>query len=145
MNGINWKRVLLGALTGGVAWLILGTVRGIALAVLFGSTGPQFSTPPGPDYSLLALVSCPAFALLAAWLYASIRPRYGPGPATALRAGLVLGLTIWMIDILWATAASASLEYRIASVLTGLMLTVPATLVAAWTYKEAAGAEGSAA
>ena len=63
MNGINWKRVALGTLTGGIVWFIVGTIRGITLAILGGGGGgPGFVNQPGSDYALLATLSCPAFA-----------------------------------------------------------------------------------
>jgi hypothetical protein len=34
------------------------------------------------------------------WLYARLRPRYGPGPRTALRAGMVMWTVFWVIPIL---------------------------------------------
>ncbi len=137
MNGINWKRILLGTLTGGVAWFILGTVRAILRGDFSGGAGaPALSQQPGADYLWVTLLGCAAFAGLAGWLYASIRPRYGPGPATAVRAGLALGCVIEVTDVLWASAASASLEWRITSALTGILVAVAVTLLVAWTYKE---------
>ena len=40
MNGINWKRILLGTLTGGIAWFILGTVRAILRGDFGGGANP---------------------------------------------------------------------------------------------------------
>jgi hydroxyacylglutathione hydrolase len=39
--------------------------------------------------------------LLLAWLYAAIRPRFGPGPATALRAGGFLWVATWLVYYVW--------------------------------------------
>ena len=142
MAGINWKRVGLGAAVGGVAWFVLAAARAIFLGLLSSSGGgPGLAAPPGVEYSWIALLSCPFFAGLAGWLYASIRPRYGPGPRTALRSGLALGLALTMIDLLWGTAASSSLEYRIWSAIGMLSLAVAVALIVAWLYREAPGVD----
>ena len=46
-----------------------------------------------------------AWSIGAIWLYAAIRPRYGPGPGTAVRAGLAA----WFFSGLLATVAMVNL------------------------------------
>jgi hypothetical protein len=41
-----------------------------------------------------------ALGLLLVWLYAAIRPRFGPGPKTAAIAGVV----VWFLAYFWSTA-----------------------------------------
>ncbi len=50
--------------------------------------------PPGGAVMAAHLLWGFVVAIAAIWLYAAIRPRYGPGPATALRAGFVVWLFV---------------------------------------------------
>lgn len=52
--------------------------------------------------SLLILVLNGVEGIVAVWLYAVIRPRYGPGPKTALLAGFTVWLVGWLIPTLSA-------------------------------------------
>jgi hypothetical protein len=71
-----------------------------------------------------------------AWLYAAIRPRFGPGPRTAMTAGLVL----------WVVTAGAFASYWFLGVFTwrlvgvatacGLVITLAGAYVAGMLYKE---------
>jgi len=75
------------------------------------------------------------------WLYAAIRPLYGAGPGTAALAGVAAGLLAGVLpDIGWGL----TLRLIPASVWVGdavftLVVTVIATLLGAWVYKEPAG------
>jgi hypothetical protein len=46
-----------------------------------------------------------AWGIAAVWLYAAIRPRFGPGPGTAVKAGLAA----WFFSCLLATVAMINL------------------------------------
>jgi hypothetical protein len=74
--------------------------------------------------------------IAAVWLYAAIRPRYGPGPATAVRAGVA----VWFFTSLLAIIAMRAMGlFRISAValLWTLVECVVATLAGAWLYREA--------
>jgi len=71
------------------------------------------------------------------WLYAAVRPRFGPGPKTALILGIVVGLLSAVPDNLANAAWGLSGRYlptmwaveRVVACAIG-------TLVGAWWYKE---------
>jgi hypothetical protein len=77
-------------------------------------------------------------AILAIWLYAAIRPRYGAGPGTAALAGVAGGLLMGVFpDVFWGF----SLRLIPARVWVGdaaftLVVFVIATVLGAWVYKE---------
>lgn len=80
-----------------------------------------------------------------AWLYAAIRPRYGAGPKTAVRAGLA----VWVLSMLLPQMVNLALNIYPASTLyifipISLLECVLAVLVAGWIYKEG-GASSTAA
>ncbi len=76
--------------------------------------------------------------LLAVWLYAGIRPGFGPGPKTAVCAGL----TVWALAYLIPALGNIPLDVypnKLMFIATGVgLIEVPlATVIGAWLYKEA--------
>ena len=78
MGGINF----VGVLKGGLAAALIMNVSQYVLRMMVGGNG----------MSPLAavVVRTTALAVAMVWLYAAIRPRFGPGPKTAICAGLVV-------------------------------------------------------
>ena len=136
MNKISWKHVLLGGLLGGLLWFSIAALR----AGVIDPEGAllEIGLPFDPDtgFMVVAVVVSLFFGLMAAWLYASIRPRYGPGPATAVRAGLALGLILAFADWAWATVLQMPLGFTIWSIVTEPVVAVAVTVAVAATYKE---------
>ncbi len=98
MSKINYTRVLLGGLLAGVVLnfgeyvineFILGEKWRAALASLN-------RTPPAGGAIAVFVLMTFLLGLIAVWLYAAIRPRFGPGPKTAVVAGLFLWLVVWV-------------------------------------------------
>ena len=75
--------------------------------------------------------------MVAIWLHAAIRPRYGPGPKTAAIAGLVLWFILSLADVVWGALLSLPISFLATSSAIWLVLMVGATVVGAWLYKEA--------
>jgi hypothetical protein len=77
------------------------------------------------------------FGLLGMFLYAGFRPRFGPGPRTALLAGLVLFIGTYVPGILtfaqFGILAGAGLWISAAW---GLAEACVACLLGAWSYRE---------
>jgi hypothetical protein len=94
MTRINTGKVLLGGL---VATVFL-FVSAIGLMLLTGDEGREaveaISTRENnPAMLVIYLAIMFVTGFLSVWLYAAIRPRFGPGPRTALLAGLV----VWVL------------------------------------------------
>jgi hypothetical protein len=75
--------------------------------------------------------------VLSVWLYAAIRPRYGPGPKTALRAAL----GVWSFNSATFSIAMGSLglfpaRLMVYAGLWSLAEVIVAMLVGAWIYRE---------
>ena len=85
--------------------------------------------------ALFAILIC--YGLVLVWVYAAIRPRFGPGPKTAIIAGLVLWTLVWAL-----LGASASLSGMITpsiaviSALWGVVELPIAAIAGAWVYRE---------
>jgi hypothetical protein len=143
MGKINWARVLLGGLIAGVVidvlWFaVWGPLAGRTLTAALLTLGhPMQATV---STTVLMVVLGFVSGIVSIWLYAAIRPRYGAGPGTAALAGVAAGLLAGVLpDIGWGL----TLRLIPASVWVGdavftLAVTVIATLLGAWVYKEEA-------
>jgi hypothetical protein len=144
MGKINWARVLLGGLIAGVVLDVLwfavwGPLAGRTLTAALLTLGHPMQETVSTTVLMVVLGFVSGIASI--WLYAAIRPRYGAGPGTAALAGVAAGLLAGVLpDIGWGL----TLRLIPASVWVGdavftLVVTVIATLLGAWVYKEPAG------
>jgi hypothetical protein len=89
VHGINTGRVVIGGIVAGlvinVSEFILNT---LVLGADMNAAMAGMNLPPmgGQAIGLFVILGF-AVGIVTAWLYAAIRPRYGPGPKTALCAG----------------------------------------------------------
>jgi len=140
---MNSKRIVIGALAGGVAWTIWSMIVNMGILestyMAEGSAGHILSQPRyGVTVFMITwIVTLFLLSGVAALLYAAVRTSWGPGPKTALKLGVLMGFAAgfpinlsiaswdpvvrtvplwWMLD-LWAGA-------------------IIATLVAGWFYRE---------
>ena len=139
---VNTQKVVVAGLASGVVQAILG---GVGFGVLLG---PRFNAEmdkvvPGLSATMasgmnmgIGIGSQFVVGLLLAWLYAAMRPRYGAGPGTALRAGFAVWLCgfLFYMDNLQSGMMSMT-SYLMAS---GLMIVVTGAgaLTAGALYKE---------
>lgn len=97
MASINYKRVVLGTVAGGVTWMVWEVVWTMVWAMLFFETPEESMKLTGePHYGagVHYAVWFPTMFLLSglvAWLYAVARSTLGPGPRTALLIGCSVG------------------------------------------------------
>ena len=141
MAAVNRKRVLLGALAGGVAWNLWSIGLNLAFMENYYEAGQQagfFLKEPRYHFFVaqwIILLFVLSFAM--ASLYSRVRVSCGPGPKTALQLGAVVGF-IAGFPISFANATWSPFP-RIIPL--GWMLemwvgAILATLVAGWLYKE---------
>ena len=144
MGQINMGRVIGGGLLAG---LVMNISEFVLHAVVLRADGEQLMADwdkmgihVAPDPKMLGILVGITFVLgiLAVWTYAAIRPRFGPGPKTALCAGLAVwalsyfyagvyvyaGIVIMPMKLTWLPVAWSLFEVPIA------------TMVGAWLYKE---------
>ena len=140
MGKINLGRVLLGGIVAGFVLNILGyLVDGILLAPQWSEGMKSLGRPDLSGGQILWLNILGFFAgILMIWLYAAIRPRFGPGPKTAI----IAGLAVWAIGIVWPNVSImwvAGLFHpnlTIHTTLGGLVEMLAASLAGAVLYKE---------
>ena len=78
------------------------------------------------------------YGILCVWMYAAIRPRFGPGAATAAKAGFVA----WLLAGFLSSVAMFNMGIVPSSLLVTsgiwtLVESVVVTIVGAWIYREA--------
>jgi len=141
MGKINYGRVILGGIVAGiVADIIDWLVDGLWLAPRWadgmktlGHTA-AFTTGQIVLFDLIGI----AGGILAIWIYAAIRPRFGPGVRTAICAGLVT----WALSVLLPNAAFMHVMHLFGAHLTlyttlgGIVEIVVGTIAGAALYKE---------
>ena len=141
MAKINWGRVVLGGILFTVvfnvlwdsAWLLFLRSEWTSVFAALGRPLPETLGGLLASWLLLTFV----VGIFAIWLYAAIRPRYGPGPKTAAYAGFALGLVWVLLPDLWGARLLRLPPGLVASsVVARLVATVVATVLGAWPYKE---------
>ncbi len=137
MGKINWGRVFLcGILTGVVFYLLQLVVFVFALgqtdfaAAVQAAGRPRF--PPLPFTLHVAI------GIWTMWLYAAIRPRYGPGAKTAAVAGFAMWVIGGLVGALWVSLrlVPIPLGALVGPLAVSLPTTIVAAVVGAWPYKE---------
>jgi hypothetical protein len=79
-----------------------------------------------------------AAGILAVWLYAAMRPRFGAGPRTAMTAGAALWLLAYaMSDAMMAFLHVFPLGLLLIGTAVGLVEVLIATTAGAYFYREA--------
>jgi hypothetical protein len=86
-------------------------------------------------FAVLGLVNL-ATGIWTMWLYAAIRPRYGPGPKTAAMAGLALWVIVAMAHVVWAVFGSFPPNVLVIPEVAQLPAIIVGAVVGAWRYKE---------
>lgn len=135
---MNTQRILLGGLLAG---LVINVGETILNVVVIGAQFQRAVSAAGVAESsqsvLIFSLSGFVFGIVAVWIYASIRPRFGAGPKTALYAGLA----VWILYSGGFAAFHLAVPFVPASVALatlgwGLVEVPLATMLGAAVYKE---------
>ena len=140
MEHTNRGRVVLGGLLAGVVINIVEYVtNGVILKGDWGQAMQALGKSPEPTTSAIAIYNLWGFlvGIVAVWIYAAIRTRYGAGVGTAVRAGIAT----WFLAVCLANLAnypSGLFPTRLLVItsVVALFEIVIATIVGAWLYKE---------
>jgi hypothetical protein len=143
MGRINWGRVFLGGLLAGV---VINLGEFLFHAVVFKEQVAEAMRALGKDpatvgtgnavviWNILGFLT----GIAAVWLYAAVRPRFGPGAKTAA----IAGIAVWFFGRFLGSLAEMNMRLFpqgqiMAGLVWGLVEVVIATVVGAWLYKEA--------
>ena len=141
MGGLNVKGVLLGGLAAGtLLFLLNGFLHGALLAkewpeVLKSLHRPEPARDPVGMALFLALDL--VRGLVATWLYAAGRPRFGPGPRTAILTGVAAGLLTGALPWLtWVPLGIFPVRFLVVAAAVETLATILATWLGGWIYNE---------
>ena len=140
MPRLNWSRALLGGLAAAVVWGILyAPVHPLVEA--HDSLGrPVLPITPfrgaTPVMRALIVINGILQGITTVWLYAAIRPRFGPGPKTAAIAGFVVWVLVSWVHVTWAAFTATRLTALLLPLAANLPLILLAGMAGASLYKE---------
>ncbi len=139
MGQINTGRVILGGLVAGLVINIGETILNLPIIGAESEAALQaFGLEPAGGGAIAVFVAMGfVLGLVAVWLYAAMRPRFGSGPKTAVIAGLVL----WALGVLFPSIVYGVLGLfpvrLLAIVNVWDLFEMPiASVAGAWLYKE---------
>jgi hypothetical protein len=140
MAHTNRGRVILGGLLAGVVINIVEYItNGVVLKQAWGEAMKALGKPAELTPGAIVMFNVWGFLLgiAAVWLYVAIRIRYGPGPNTAMRAGLAA----WALAVFLPNLGNYPLglfpaRLLVISSVVALVEIVVATVAGAWLYKE---------
>jgi hypothetical protein len=140
MGKVNLGRVILGGLLAGLVINISEFVLNTFVVGADMEAAMKALNRPPIDNQMIAWFVVAGFALgiLAVWMYAAIRPRFGPGVRTAVFGALA----VYFLAYAYPTVFVAAMGFFPArSVIIGLCWGVPeiviASIAGAWAYTEA--------
>jgi hypothetical protein len=143
MASINTGRVILGGLVGGVVANVCDFVwNNYVLKDDMMDMAKRFGMDPAAMTSMSAAVPWMVidfvFGFLIVWTYAAMRPRLGPGPKTAILAGLVpyIGVTAVLYGFT-ATMGMMPMAAFVKGSAAALVTTIFGSLAGAYFYQEA--------
>ena len=139
MGRINIGRVALGGILAGILINISEYLRyDVVMRGEFESAMRALGKglPQGTAVTTIWTLWGFALGVAAVWLYAAIRPRYGPGPATAARAGVAVWFFTSLLAII-AMRAMGLFRVSVVALIWTLLESVVATIAGAWLYREA--------
>lgn len=137
---VNWARVILGGILAAVVINVSEFVLNEKVLKADWESALKAmgkTTLPGPDSILWWIVWSLVLGIGVVWMYAAIRPRYGPGPGTALRAGIAA----WVFAHLLEGIANVNLGFyprRITAISLAWSFgeLIVAAILGAWAYRE---------
>lgn len=140
MAHTNRIRVILGGLLAGVVINVVEYItNGVVLKQAWSAAMQALGKSAELTAGAIVIFNIWGFLLgiAAVWLYAAIRPRYGAGPTTAVRAGLFA----WAVAVFLSNLGNFALglfrvRLLVITSVVALIEVVVATVAGAWLYKE---------
>ena len=141
MTGINVTRVLAAGLLAGVV-LNVGDflIHGVILAADMDLLRQRLNLNPavfaGTAAMMTWLIVDLLLGLLIVWTYAAIRPRFGPGPVTAVAAGLVSFVAVTLVTFGYTQMGIFAIASFVKVTLLWAVNIIAASLAGGWAYQE---------
>jgi hypothetical protein len=137
---INFGRAVLGGLVAGVIlnigeWVLNGVILHAEMQDFFRRCGFR---EPGGNFIAVAVVITFVLGIVIILGYAAIRPRFGPGPKTAIITALFAWFGVYVYqNVIGLGLGMVPARLVVIALAWGLVEYIVATVVGAWLYKEA--------
>lgn len=139
MNKINFTRVLLGGLVAGVV-LNIGEfiLNDLIIRTQMQDFLRRLNLPdPGGSFIAVAVILTLVIGVVIVWLYAAMRPRLGPGPKTAICAGVIAWIFVCVYcGVINGFILQVPTNFLIIGIVWCFLEYVLAAIAGAWLYKE---------
>ena len=139
---INTGKVVVAGLAAGVVsnvlgFLLFGMWLGPQFAVGYDAVAPGLSAKGNSPMALGWTVAGGfAVGMLLAWLYAAMRPRFGPGAKTAFMAAVPVLILGWFFHIDLLILGLTPMSLYVMATLAAVVQVVASAYVAGLLYKE---------
>jgi hypothetical protein len=142
MSGINTGKVLTGGLVAAVVFFLIDAVSfGVLLKEPYDANLVRLGLDPAVMSGTTAIIgwviSELVFGILVVFVYAAIRPRFGPGPKTAIYAGLIPYIAVFLVMFGQAQGGLMPMSLFWQSSVLALVSICAGSIAGAWMYKEA--------
>lgn len=147
MGKIDLGRVVLGGLLAGVVLNLLEFVlNGLIVAEQWRAAMESLNrtAPEGAGVMIFYVVWNFVLGIGLVWLYAAMRPRFGPGPKTAVVSGFAVWFFMWLLGFGGTVVGGMFPTSLVAITLVWELFQVPiATVAGAWLYQEGEGSSAA--
>jgi hypothetical protein len=141
MPQLNAPRIIAGGLAAGLVMNIIDALtNGVLLGERWKATtdalNPRLAAQMGMSGTLGWIIVDFILGILTVLVYAGIRPRFGPGPGTAMRAAMVIWLSAHAAYASYAFMGLYPWSLILASSVGGLIAAIAGGYVGARLYRE---------
>lgn len=141
MSAINTGKVVTGGLIAGLVFNVLDMINGMfIMAADFQANAVRLGLDPAMAESAAGITTWVVvdflMGILAVWVYAAIRPRFGPGPKTAVNAAIALWLAVSLVMFGLTTGGLFPLALFVKITLIQLVFSIVGTVAGAKFYSE---------
>jgi hypothetical protein len=140
MSGSQALRVLLCGLIAGVIWSLLTSVSlhfvGSDLLAAVGTSAPHARADGAVFFATDLLMG-----VWVVWVYSAIAPRYGPGPRTAVLAGISWWLLKTLQSVKWVALGFVPVEVTVGPGIATLATAIVASTIGAQMYEKVHSAQ----
>ena len=139
---INTGKVVVAGLAAGVVtnvlgFLLFGMWLGPQFAAGYDAVSPGLSAKGNSGMALgWTIVGGFAVGMLLAWLYAAMRPRFGPGAKTAFMAAIPVLILGWFFHIDLLILGLTPMSLYVMATVAAIIQVVASAYVAGMLYKE---------
>jgi len=141
MASINTGKVVVGGLAGG---LVANVIDFVTNTYVLAGDWEAFARAHNLDPAAMSSASVATtwvivdflLGIILVFAYAAMRPRFGPGPKTAIYSGLLIYIAITLVVFGFANMGLMSMTSFVTGSIGAIVSTLAASLVGAAIYKE---------